>query len=609
MRMTWPKALSGLVVAGACAALAPAAAASITPSLTLSQSSSNEHAGSTVNLPVDLKFAPSPATDSPKDLTLSLPPGLLANASIDGGACLNTSTPIPACQVGTGTVTAAPILLGIAGPGVSVSVSFDLVTPPSAADLAGLAIVAKNPVTGISAQLGSTGDIKVNSSGAVSIAFHNIPNSYALVTTLAVPIAVDEINSTFQGLRLPTRCPSPGRALRDLGGLLCGSDTQKPASAPLTVTGCSTLPFSPLLSARAAKDSGDNGVTLTTDVTQTAGQATSRSVGLTFPSAVVAPNAAAVISGGLLCTDPSFASCKTIGTSTAKSPLYPKTLGGKVYLTGSLAAPAITVTFPPPFALTLNGKVNLATNTTTFTGVPDLPLSDLRVTLAGGPEAAFATTCATPSGNAVGSFVSQDGDLLASSTAPFSVVGCPACGRRRRIDRRRHGQRLWHRLGHAERRTLRPAQPHLGHDHGPEARPSGNQLQAHQRPGLAQADLADRAPAPRPGLRPPPRPPATCPAGSERAQRQGQVPVTQTRPSHDHAPPAVGDGPGQAEHASAQGDGGTAAQGAPGPRALPEADHDGDDGRSASGDRDARGQAPELSGRPERRAAPSGGQT
>jgi hypothetical protein len=160
-------------------------------------------------------------------------------------------------------------------------------------------------------------------------------------------------------------------------------------------------------------------------VTQTAGQATSRSVGLTFPSAVVAPNAAAVISGGLLCTDPSFASCKTIGTSMAKSPLYPKTLAGKVYLTGSLAAPAITVTFPPPFALTLNGKVNLATNTTTFTGVPDLPLSDLRVTLAGGPEAAFATTCATPSGNAVGSFVSQDGDLLASSTAPFSVVGCP----------------------------------------------------------------------------------------------------------------------------------------------------------------------------------------
>jgi hypothetical protein len=131
-----------------------------------------------------------------------------------------------------------------------------------------------------------------------------------------------------------------------------------------------------------------------------------------------------VINGGLLCADPTFASCKTIGSSEAKSPLYPKTLVGRVYLTGSLTAPAITVTFPSPFALTLNGNVNLGTNTTTFTGVPDLPLSDLRVALAGGPDAAFATTCATPSANAVGSFKSQDGDLLASSTGPFSVSGC-----------------------------------------------------------------------------------------------------------------------------------------------------------------------------------------
>jgi hypothetical protein len=132
-----------------------------------------------------------------------------------------------------------------------------------------------------------------------------------------------------------------------------------------------------------------------------------------------------VVTGGLLCTDPSLASCKTIGVSDAKSPLYPRVLVGKVYLTGSLTAPAITVTFPPPFALTLNGSVNLATNTTTFSGVPDLPLSDLKVQLTGGPQAAFATTCTTPSGDAVGSFTSQDGDLFATSTAPFTVVGCP----------------------------------------------------------------------------------------------------------------------------------------------------------------------------------------
>jgi hypothetical protein len=427
--MIWCKALGGLLVASVCAFLAPAASASITPALTLNQSvaGGGTHAGSTVNLGLDLKFAPSPATDSPKDMTLSLPPGLLANASIDGGACLNTTTPTPACQVGTGTVTATPLvpLLNLPGPTVPVSVTFDLVAPPAPADLAGLAIMATNPVTGAPAQLGSPGEIKVSAAGAISIAFHNLPNTYALLGPATVPIAVDEIQSTFDGLRLPTRCPATA-ARFGVSADSYADPTQKSASAPLTVTGCSGLPFSPLLSARASKDSADNGVALTTDVTQGAGQATSRTVGLTFPPAVVAPNAAAVISGGLLCSDPSFASCKTIGSSNARSPLYPRTLTGKVYLTGSLTSPAITVTFPPPFALTLNGSVNLATNTTTFGGVPDLPLSDLKVSLAGGPEAAFATSCATPSGNAVGSFVSQDGDLLASSTAPFTVAGCPA---------------------------------------------------------------------------------------------------------------------------------------------------------------------------------------
>jgi len=35
-----------------------------------------------------------------------LPPGLLADASIDGGACVRSQTPLAACKDGTGTVTA-----------------------------------------------------------------------------------------------------------------------------------------------------------------------------------------------------------------------------------------------------------------------------------------------------------------------------------------------------------------------------------------------------------------------------------------------------------------------------------------------------------------------
>src|SRR5437763_2636194 len=131
-------ALGAVVAMAAAAAMAPAASASITPSLTLDQSGGTA-AGSTVNLGMDLKFAPS-GSDSPKDLTLSLPAGLLADASIDGGACLHTSTPMAACQVGTGTATAAPVVLGIPGLPISLPITFDLVAPPTPSDLAGLAI-------------------------------------------------------------------------------------------------------------------------------------------------------------------------------------------------------------------------------------------------------------------------------------------------------------------------------------------------------------------------------------------------------------------------------------------------------------------------------------
>lgn len=427
MRRSWPKALTGLAVGLACAGMAPVAAASITPAVK-SLSPTGTQAGSKVNLALDLTFSPSPSTDSPKDLTLSLPPGLLADASIDRGACLSSATPMAACQVGTGTVTATPFVppLNLPGPQVPVSVTFDLVAPPAAADLAGLVIMATNPVTGVAAQLGSPGEITVQPTGALNIAFHGIPETYALLLGAAVPIAVDEIQSTFDGLRLPTKCPLSGAPL-GVSADSYGDPSAKATSAPLTVTGCSSLAFSPVLKVTAVRDAADTGVALTTDVTQALGQATSGTVALGFPAAVVAPNAAAVVKDGLLCSDPSFATCKTIGSSEATSPLYPKPLSGQVYLTGSsLATPAITITFPPPFALTLNGSVNLATNTTTFTGVPDIPLSDLRVALTGGPDAAFASTCTTPSGTATGGFTTQDGDRVATSPAPFTVTGCPA---------------------------------------------------------------------------------------------------------------------------------------------------------------------------------------
>ncbi len=131
--------------------------------------------------------------------------------------------------------------------------------------------------------------------------------------------------------------------------------------------------------------------------------------------------------------DPTLAGCKPIGSASATSPLYPRPLTGKAYLTGSPTAPAITIAFPAPFALTLNGAVDLATNTTTFNDLPDIPLTDLKVTLAGGPDAVFVTDCKTPSGTASSTLTTQNGDRT------VTTVGAASARELQRRDLRRGG--------------------------------------------------------------------------------------------------------------------------------------------------------------------------
>jgi hypothetical protein len=427
---TWRRMLAPAAAVAGVAALAPSASAAIgTPAVALTPSSAT--AASTANLGADIKFSPS-GGDSVKNLTLQLPAGLIANASIDGGGCLKSATPLPACQVGTGTVTATENSLG--GAMLSLPAEFSLVAPPTPADLAGLAVSVKDPLSGNFQQLGTPATVTVRPGSdpagvGLNIAFSNVPDTYTVLGT-PTSISVNEINSTFDGLRFPSSCPATPASFA-VSASSYGDPTVNTASAPLTVTGCSALPFSPGFKVTATRDSGDHQVQITTDITQAAGQATPRSVALTLPSAVLGPNLVGAISQ--ICPNPSSGTCKPVGSATATSPLYPNALSGQAYLTGTpgaLAAPSITLVFPAPFGLTLTGAVNLSTNSTTFTGVPDIPLSDLRVVLNGGSSGVFASSCVTPSGTATSTLVSQNGDKTATVPATFTVANCtpPAGG-------------------------------------------------------------------------------------------------------------------------------------------------------------------------------------
>jgi hypothetical protein len=294
-------------------------------------------------------------------------------------------------------------------------VTFDLVPPPSPGDLAGLAVNSNGT------QIGATADIRVRPSGdpngvGVTIQFV-LPNSLD-----GVPISIHEISSTFDGLRYPTTCPSTPQSFAVAADSF-GDSTVKSAGAPLSVTGCSALPYSPAFAVTATRDSGDRQVKILTNVTQSASEAPSRSVALALPYAQLRPSVAGL---QRLCLNLASGTCTPVGSVTAASPLYPRPLTGKAYLTGSVTSLTLTLVFPAPFPLTLVGSVNLVSNVTTFTGLPDIPLTSLVVELDGGPNGLFATLCHDPSGTASATLTDQNGDKTVTAPAKFTIAGCPA---------------------------------------------------------------------------------------------------------------------------------------------------------------------------------------
>jgi hypothetical protein len=194
---------------------------------------------------------------------------------------------------------------------VTGQVAFDLVAPPKAGDLADLAL--QLTLLGQTSQLGSPGEIKVRPPSdpagfGLNIAFTNIPDTYS-VLGLPVPISVDDLNTTLSGVRLPASCPATPASVTVTADSYSAPATEQAASAPLHVTDCSTLPFAPAFhvsATRDAGDDGDDGVQIVTDVTQPSrpAQSTSRTVTLTLPTKVFAPNAGALLNDRVFCVDP-----------------------------------------------------------------------------------------------------------------------------------------------------------------------------------------------------------------------------------------------------------------------------------------------------------------
>jgi hypothetical protein len=388
------RALVGVAAALAAFAALPAAAMAANESLAVSAESTQ--AGGLTDVTATLSFDP---TQSAATVVTSLAPGMLGNLGANP-SCLAAQQLTPSCQVGTATV-------GENGT-ASVVGTLYVVPPQQATDAAGIEFV---PAT---AALPDQ---------YIGVALNpKAPGGLNLTTTFPPPgggVTITSFTASFMSLddhvftRLPSSCSAATSSftVTYYTGGAAGS-----ASSSFTPTGCANLPYAPALAATITKNATNSGAALALDITQAAGESASRSIAFSLPKGF-SPN----LTADAACLNAT--GCQ-IGTASATSPLLPNAalVSGKVLLSASGLTPAISISFPAPFAITLAGAVDLTTGSVSFANVPDVPLTALSLDITGpNGRKAFTTEC-TP-GNLDGSFTAQSG-ATHNVASPITLNGC-----------------------------------------------------------------------------------------------------------------------------------------------------------------------------------------
>ena len=177
--------------------------------------------------------------------------------------------------------------------------------------------------------------------------------------------------------------------------------------SPFQVANCNALKFAPKFKAISkAKTSRSNGAELTTEVTQSAGQANIKSVKVQLPRSL--PSRLTTLQKA--CTEQVFAAnplrCPSgafVGGAVVKTPTLPQPLRGPAILVSHAGAAFpdldLVVEDPNHLKVILVGNTNIKNSitTTTFASTPDVPVSSVRVELPIGSHsalAAFGNICA-----------------------------------------------------------------------------------------------------------------------------------------------------------------------------------------------------------------------
>jgi hypothetical protein len=401
-------ALTGLLVVAATAIFPAFAQASFAPSLTLEQPGGTT-AGSTAATGLKLTFS----GGFEKGLTIGFPAGFLINVNTDGGACLSESGPSPLCQIGSGTINGASEKPD--------PVTLYLVAPPALADVAGVALQVQGGKT-------FTGPLTLSTSPTVAmgLSFSTLEAKEGEKEGEKTGAeAINEFQLTLSSPRLPTSC---GTATVSVQATDFGGDTAS-ASQPLTVGGCSSLPYNPTVAATVTGE-GSAGVQVVVTIKQGSGEDATSGIVFGNPTGVKINKILSPCFNGTVCT---------VGTVAAESPLLPSSAlnTGELTLQGSVNSGSLanqiqgemSISFPPPYQLSIKGPLNLTEHTITFGGVPDIPLSTLTYTFTGTPAGpAFTSECIP--GTIAATLVPQNGNGPVKITGPLTNVNCtPSAGK------------------------------------------------------------------------------------------------------------------------------------------------------------------------------------
>jgi hypothetical protein len=418
-------ALAAIGFALASAAIAAPAQASIGIS-SFSLTPSTTQAGGTSsspgpNLVLDAKFSTSNA-DTPKDATIALATGLLANPSVvplcptsdfQAGFCPDSS------RIGQGYVTGTAPEFGLT---LNLPTDAYLIQPQGSEPArVGLIVTFFDfPVATQSAPV----TIRSSPDVGIDIPLTGLPNDLD-----GVPAIIDGLHLTIFGsvngtafTRNPTACSA---ATSSLTVDSYGDSTQHTSTSSFTPTGCGSLPYAPTIAGSVSKDASDDGIALQATVTQQYDEADDQSIELTFPFSA-SPRLSAFANG---CTNADITTCPSVGTATIATPLLTNPLQANVVLVAhSGALPTVAILVPQPFGIELDATPILTGSSVQalVTDVPDIPISSLTLNLPGGPNSLFraGVHLCTDAQTWGGNFTAWSG-ATASPTSAASVTGCP----------------------------------------------------------------------------------------------------------------------------------------------------------------------------------------